>query len=345
MEIDRMNVTRRVFLAAIAATSSTALLSGSLPAAEVAPPPAKLPEFAVTAKSWPLFRGDSLAQGVSPSGLPEKPEVVWKITVEKGAFDGTPVIADGVVYLGDMDGKIYALQLADGKEVWTHKVESGFIAAPAVRGNLLYIGDIDGKFYALDVKTGEPKWTFQADAEIDSGANFWKENVLFGSQDANLYCLNAESGKLVWKFQIQDQIRCMPTIVGDRSFVAGCDSLLHIVDLTQGREAASVPIEAPTGVTPAVLGDNVFFGTEAGVFFAVNWKEAKVTWKIEDPNASQAFRSSPAVQPGIVVVGSRNRSVQAFDPASGNELWTFASKQRIDSSPAARSISALPTAG
>ena len=101
--------------------------------------------------------------------------------------------------------------LADGKEVWTYKTESGFIAAPAVRGGLLYVGDIDGKFYALDAKTGKPKWTFAAEAEIDSGANFWKDNVLFGSQDATLYCLNAESGKLVWKFAIEDQIRCMPT--------------------------------------------------------------------------------------------------------------------------------------
>jgi outer membrane protein assembly factor BamB len=285
------------------------------------------------ATSWPLGRGSALAEGVAKTELPEKPEVVWKVEVEKGAFEGTPVIANGVVYLGDMDGKVYAWNLADGKELWTYKVESGFIAAPAIRGNLLFIGDIDGKFSALDIKTGQPKWTFAAEAEIDNGANFWKENVLFGSQDANLYCLNAESGKLVWKFAIGDQIRCMPTVVGDRSFVAGCDSTLHIIDLTMGKEASSVPIESPTGVTPAVLGDNVYFGTEGGVMLAVNWKEAKIAWKAEDKGSSQPYRSSPAVQEGIVVVGSRNRRVEAFDPQTGNELWSFATKQRIDSSP------------
>src|SRR5256885_6600478 len=125
----------------------------------------------------------------------------------------------------------------------------------------------------------------------------------------------------------------MPTVVGDRSFVAGCDSTLHIIDRTQGREAASAPSEPPTAVTPAVLGDNVYFGTEGGAFFAINWKEAKVTWKAEDKGSSQPFRSSPAVQDGIVVVGSRNRRVQAFDPKTGKELWSFATKQRIDSSP------------
>ena len=44
------------------------------------------------------------------------------------------MIADGVVYLGDMDGKVYAWRLVDGKEVWTYKVDSGFIASPAIRG-------------------------------------------------------------------------------------------------------------------------------------------------------------------------------------------------------------------
>src|SRR4029453_17665095 len=92
-------------------------------------------------------------------------------------------------------------------------------------------------------------------------------------------------------------------------------------------------VEAPTGVTPAVLGDNVFFGTEGGVLFAINWKDAKVTWKVEDKGSSQPFRSSPEIQPGIVVVVSRNRRVQGLDPATGKELWAFATKQRIDSSP------------
>jgi outer membrane protein assembly factor BamB len=302
------------------------------------------PAVQQTATTWPLGRGNALADGVAKTTLPEQPEVVWKVTIEKGAFDGTPVIADGVVYLGDMDGKVYAWNLADGRELWTYKVESGFIASPAIRipspqpspkgrGGILYIGDIDGKFYALDIKTGQPKWTFNADAEIDNGANFWKDNVLFGSQDSKLYCLKADTGEVVWKFAIQDQIRCMPTVVGDRSFVAGCDSTLHIVDLNEGKEVSGVPIEAPTGVTPAVLGENVYFGTEGGTFFAVNWKDAKVAWKAEEKGSSQPYRSSPAVRDNIVVVGSRSRRVEAFNPKTGEQLWSFATKQRIDSSP------------
>ena len=58
-----MSVTRRDFLGTAAAAGSAALLGGSLPGAEITPAGAKQAEFSVTEKSWPLFRGDSLAQG------------------------------------------------------------------------------------------------------------------------------------------------------------------------------------------------------------------------------------------------------------------------------------------
>ncbi|MCI0360803.1 MAG: PQQ-binding-like beta-propeller repeat protein, partial [Planctomycetaceae bacterium] len=88
-----------------------------------------------------------------------------------------------------------------------------------------------------------------------------------------------------------------------------------------------------TGVTPAVLGDLVFFGTESGTLFGVNWNEAKIAWKIEDKASGQPMRGSPAVQEGVLVVGTRSRRVQAHNPANGEELWNFATKQRVDSSP------------
>ena len=92
------------------------------------------------------------------------------------------------------------------------------------------------------------------------------------SQDATLYCLMAETGDLAWKHMIDDQIRCAPTIVDNRAFLAGCDGRLHIIDIDKGKPVDHVNIDAPTGVTPAVLNDHVFFGTEAGVFFGIDWK-------------------------------------------------------------------------
>ena len=91
--------------------------------------PARVP--VATEKAWPLFRGDPQAQGVAKTKLPDKPQLLWTMKVEGGAFESTPAIADGVVYLADMDGKLSALNLADGKEIWHHKIDGGYIASPA----------------------------------------------------------------------------------------------------------------------------------------------------------------------------------------------------------------------
>src|SRR5258706_2778479 len=125
-----------------------------------------------TGKNWPPYRGDAHSRGVAHPTLPDKPDRLWVFEVKDGAFESTATIADGVVYIGDMDGKLFALDLASGKEIWSQKFAAGFIAAPAVRNGLLYLGDMDGKCYCIEAKTGKPKWSFAAEAEVDSSANF-----------------------------------------------------------------------------------------------------------------------------------------------------------------------------
>ena len=55
--------------------------------------------------------------------------------------------------------------------------------------------------------------------------------------------------------------------------VAGCDGKLHIIGLDDGQEIGAVEIDSPTGSTPAVQGDLLFFGTEGGTFYAIDWRD------------------------------------------------------------------------
>ncbi len=284
-------------------------------------------------QDWPLFRGDAQATGVTDAELREPLEVVWKLSIPNGIFEATAAIDNGTVYVGCLDGHFYAVDLEIGKERWRFPTDLGFRAATAVRHGAVYVGDEDGRFFCLDAATGKMRWTFPTNAEIDSAANFHGENVIFGSQDATLYCLKADSGELVWKHTIDDQIRCMPTVVEDRAFVAGCDGKLHIIDLVKGDKIGTVDIQSPTGSTPAVMGDLVYFGTEGETFFGIDWRAQQIVWTYRNPQRPFPYRSSAAVTAKRVIVGSRDKLVHAFDPASGRELWTFATGSRIDSSP------------
>ena len=285
------------------------------------------------AADWALFRGDAQARGVAADPLPDQLELLWKFPAGKGGgFEATAAIVDGVVYAGSLDGNLYALKLADGAELWRFATELGFTAAPVVRQGRVYAGDADGQFYCLDALSGKKLWSHMAAAEITSSANFYQNRVLFGSQDATLYCLDAESGDLVWKHTIDDQIRCSPTVVENRAFLAGCDGKLHIINLDDGTRVDAVDIGGPTGTTPAASGQRVYFGTESGVFFAIDWKQAKVIWSQKNEKG-QSYRSSAAIGPEAAIVGCRDKLLHAYSLEDGHELWNVATRGRIDSSP------------
>ena len=297
-------------------------------AAQVVAPAEEKPRDA-----WPLARGDAAATGVAVGTLPDKLENLWTFSVPRGGFESTVAIVDGMVYAGGSDGKVYKLALADGKKQWEFDTKSIITAAPGVQNGRVYIGDSDGRFYCLDAKTGEKLWMYVTDSEINGGPNFYKDTVLVGSQDANLYCIKLSDGKLVWKFESADQIRSFPTIVGDRTFVAGCDAMLHIVRLSDGQAVGEIELKSPTGATAAVGGERLFVGTEGNEFLGLDWKQDKVVWRFENRPRSAAYRSSAAVTKDLVVVGSRDKFVHAFDPQTGQPRWRFATKGRVDGSP------------
>lgn len=310
--------------------------AGCGPAIAAPPVPAARPA-SNAATSWPLARGDELATGVAQSGLPAKPQVLWKFSANKNSVEATPAIVDGVVYVGDMQEKLYALKLStpetEGHKLWDFPGELGFPGAPAVRDGMVYCGDGDGVFYCLQASDAKVIWKQPTEAEIVAGANFWKDKVLVGSQDSRLYCFDAKTGDIAWKLQIENQIRTFSTIVDDKCFVMQCDGKLHVVDLNKGEIVSSVPIDqANTTSTPAVLGDHLYFGTEEGAVVCINWKKPEIAWKIEE-KSGEAFRSSPAVADGIVVIGTRGRRVNALDPKDGSELWSFPTKNKVDASP------------
>lgn len=289
----------------------------------------------LVARQWPVFRGNARSTGVAASPLPEKLELLWKFAVDDGAFEATPVIVDGVVYIGDLDGTFYALNLQSGEMAWKFinpAEKAGFKGAAAVRDGRVYLADIDGNSYCLDLKTHEKLWSAKAEGEIVSAPNFHKGNVLIGSTDAKLYCLDAKTGDVQWTHTIGDQIQCSPTVIQDRCFLAGCDGKLHVINLDNGKEVDAVVIGSPTGATPAASGDLIYFGTHGGAFLCVNWREAKEVWQKKNLSRGLPILSSAALTDKGVIFGGDDKQMHALD-LNGETLWNFPTKGHIAGSP------------
>src|SRR5262245_33552238 len=94
---------------------------------------AQSPAFAPTTRHFPLVGGNlanqrhSALKGITPANV-SKLGAAWMVHLEEGqiaSMQGTPVIVDGVLYIGSGSGKIFVIDGATGERVWTYQPTGG----------------------------------------------------------------------------------------------------------------------------------------------------------------------------------------------------------------------------
>ncbi|MBE9517130.1 MAG: PQQ-binding-like beta-propeller repeat protein, partial [Bacteroidetes bacterium] len=64
---------------------------------------------------------------------------------------------------------------------WKHKTSGMVYASPVLSNGVVYIGSMDSIFYALDAESGRKKWRFHSGNTIQSSAATYKNLVFFES--------------------------------------------------------------------------------------------------------------------------------------------------------------------
>ena len=67
--------------------------------------------------------------------------------------DSSPTVANGVVYAGTGDGKVFASDAATGANLWETTTTAGanVVSSPTVVNGVVYIGSGDYKVYAFEL--------------------------------------------------------------------------------------------------------------------------------------------------------------------------------------------------
>jgi outer membrane protein assembly factor BamB len=62
---------------------------------------------------------------------------------------GTPIVKDGLLYVGDLGGTIHCLDAATGAQVWTHQTTDAIWGSLLLAGDRLYVGNVEGAMTVL----------------------------------------------------------------------------------------------------------------------------------------------------------------------------------------------------
>jgi outer membrane protein assembly factor BamB/HEAT repeat protein len=120
--------------------------------------------------------GPSLIHAISPSGQGDVTgsRLLWT-SREVGRVVGTPIVKDGLLYVGDLGGAVHCLDAATGAHLWKHETSEAIWGSLLLAGDRLYVGNVGGSMTVL--RAGRRKERL---AQIEMDAPLYSRPALSG---------------------------------------------------------------------------------------------------------------------------------------------------------------------
>jgi outer membrane protein assembly factor BamB len=209
---------------------------------------------------------------------------------------GAPTVADGRLFVVSQGNILYALNVADGTEVWRFKgvPELGGLLAsanPAVAGGSVVVTFSSGELVALDVKTGTAQWN-------DALARASRGSAVSGLAD----------------------ISASPVIDDGVVYATGVATRTVAIQLKTGQRLWDLPIGSAH--TPAVAGNALFLVDLDDNLMAIDRKTGEVMWSnrlpVQRAKRKHTTWAGPVLAGGSLYLVSNEGQLISVDPAKGS---------------------------
>jgi outer membrane protein assembly factor BamB len=248
--------------------------------------------------------GEKVFSAPGIHGMPEKDRALddpWDI------FLSSPVVADGMLYIGCGEGMFYALDANTGLKKWEYKTGDVIHSSPAFSSKTVYFGSWDSYLYALNAENGYLKWKFKTgiDTVYYNQVGFQSSPVIYngivysGCRDAHVWAIEAETGDLKWKdYNTGSWVIATPAIHNDTLYYETSDSHKVIaLSAVSGKLLYSGDCKTYGFSSPSLAGGVLYIGTHGGSLIAFEAKTGNLLWKFKTPDA-MANRDSVIAENG-----------------------------------------------
>ncbi|THG39320.1 PQQ-binding-like beta-propeller repeat protein [Sphingomonas olei] len=282
----------------ILVAESAAEVDPSLAGVQVLLPPA------VVNTEW-AQPGGNAAKSMGQLALGASPARVWTASINGGSnrqrLGAAPVIAEGRVFVVDVEANVHAFSAETGASQWTTALSDG-----------------DANKAAL----------FGGGASFDGGRVYATDGL------GDVVALNATDGAVVWRSKPGGPLRGAPTVANGQVYVLSQDNQLFALDQNDGKvvwtATASVETQGVFGVAaPAAASGTIVAGFSSGELNAYRYENGRTLWQdaLSRTSSSTSVSSladidaEPVIADGrVYAVGQGGRMV-AVEIATGQRLW------------------------
>ncbi|MBV8432995.1 MAG: PQQ-binding-like beta-propeller repeat protein [Candidatus Eremiobacteraeota bacterium] len=278
----------------------------------------RFPLFHHTEHDWTQFRGPD-----NNAVVPGKLETAWRVETG-GQISASPTVADNVLYLGNNDGRLYAIDPTNGHAFWTFATQNPLMSAPLVYGDLVIVGEGD----ANSMGSSPP------------------EPIKVGQGPSSLIALDRRSGKVRWKRAIGGSGMPTPAIINGVLVQHNGGGWVGGYDPATGDRKFAHHLESVASMSAILpLGGDQF--VTSGVGTNAVWKmsatDGSILWSSTFPHGASGIGDCPPATDGARIycdyvmpvppdtgtqVGRPAvERIFAIDVATGAKVWDVAAER------------------
>lgn len=345
------------------------LATGEAPTAAVAvASPVATPVGAELDGEVTTWLGDTAHSGSQPGPAPtENPSLAWRFDTGNEIL-ASPVVADGMVFVTNRAGFLYAVDASSGQQLWrvelgkyvirttptyrdgTLYLVAGFdalaldartgeqrwrtniryagTASPTVTNTAMYVVSQEGWLYAFSPKDGSELWKLSTDGISFGSPSVRGDRLVLGTDKGMVMGLNPKTGRTAWKRDLESSVYTTPVLAGDTAWVVTDDGMLHGLDLGTGEDRFA--LETTTDLTPTASGETIYVPSEDGGLYAMDRETGEVLWFA---SAGGAVKAGPVRTDDQVLIAGGNR-IAGLDRETGEQIWYFLAGDAIEAPPA-----------
>ncbi|HTZ20826.1 MAG TPA: PQQ-binding-like beta-propeller repeat protein [Opitutaceae bacterium] len=176
-----------------------------------------------------------------------------------------PVIEAGTLYVGSVDGTIFAIEAATGKVLWRRAAGAPIYSAVAIDGEELVAGCYDGTVLRVNRRTHQETARTRLGGAIASAPVVAGGTIVVGCRDYLLYGLQRANLAVSWRDSFWfSWVESTPNLVDGAIYIGGSDyRRVSKIDPASGVADWTTDVGGLTWGTPVVTAGTIFAGTSA----------------------------------------------------------------------------------
>ncbi len=278
---------------------------------------------------------------------------IWTSSVlgESDQNISSPIIFDGLVYVGSDNGKLYALDEKTGAVIWSYDTKSWVYSTPFADDMYITCANENGFLYVFDRNNRTLLWK-KSVGETDKS---WivANGIVYGIVLNSIMAFDVKKGTFIKKIEIADKYydfngleQKNAPIVSELVIANGyayCTALSHYL-YKINIEKESLVWQTHLGKagysTPVVTDEYIYIGTAVRDVLQVKNNTGAVVRRFSTDNkwldySLKLHRGGPingtvAIDKSTLYFGSYDYGFYAYDIPSGKRLWKYAIKHHID---------------